>query len=113
MVLADRCPALRAESGVLVIQAISGTIEKKSRLEVLFDDGYWPSFGTDKSQTTHAKWDRVGEAFVKELDLSRITIRLNENDEFEKEDIVAQLQMDGRLFVESDLHSQPFTVEAR
>lgn len=91
---------LRTPSGILVCQVVSGSIERRARLEVLLDDGYWPSFSTPKARSTHATWDSVGEAFVKELDLGRITLRLNQNDDGQKEDIVASLEMDAKLFLE-------------
>lgn len=69
---------------VVSLKAISGKMEKRARLEVLLDDGYWPSFGTAKARSHHATWDQVGEAFVKELPLSRVCLRLNANDEEEK-----------------------------
>lgn len=75
---------LAAPAALLVVQVISGTMEKRGRFEILLDDGYWPAFSTVKARGHHTVWDQVGEAFVKELPLSRVCLRLNGNDEDEK-----------------------------
>jgi Ca2+-dependent lipid-binding protein len=67
----------------------------------MFDDGYWPSFTSGKARSTHAAWDQVGEGFVKELDFSRIWLRINANDSSnEKDDIVAEFKCDTKDFLE-------------
>ena len=67
----------------------------------MFDDGYWPSFVSGKARSTHAAWDQVGEGFVKELDFSRIWLRINANDSSnEKDDIVAEFKCDTKDFLE-------------
>ncbi|EJD55637.1 tricalbin [Auricularia subglabra TFB-10046 SS5] len=91
------------QSGVVVFDVVSGQLPKKARLEILLDDGYWPAFGTTKARSTSAKWDQVGEGFIKELDFGKIWLRLNENDEGEKEDIVAQFKFDAKPFLQSCL----------
>ena len=72
---------------------------KKARLEVLVDDGYWPACSTPKATSTIAQWSYVGEGFIKELDFSRVWLRLNEHDEFEKEEIVGELKMEASKFL--------------
>lgn len=67
---------------------------------MLLDDGYWPVFSTVRARSTHAQWDHVGEGFIKELDFGRVWLRLNENDEGEKDDIVAEFKGDARTFLE-------------
>jgi len=67
----------------------------------MFDDGYWPAFTSGKARSTHAAWDQVGEGFVKELDFSRIWLRINANDSSnEKDDIVAEFKCDTKDFLE-------------
>ncbi|CAE6474512.1 unnamed protein product, partial [Rhizoctonia solani] len=94
---------LSKQSGVLVFNIIDGHIAKKARLEVLLDDGYWPVFATEKARSTQAHWDQVGEGFIKELDFGRVWLRLNENDEGEKEDIIAEFKLDAKQFLEEAL----------
>ncbi|EUC66897.1 tricalbin-3 protein, putative [Rhizoctonia solani AG-3 Rhs1AP] len=93
---------LNNQSGVLVFNIIEGQIFKKARLEVLLDDGHWPVFATEK-RNSQAHWDQVGEGFIKELDFARVWLRLNENDEGEKEDIIAEFKLDAKQFLEEAL----------
>lgn len=46
-------------SGILVIQVISGRLARRSALEVMYDDGYWPAFRTSKAKTTRVTWNSV------------------------------------------------------
>lgn len=75
----------------------------------MFDDGYWPAFTSGKARSTHAAWDQVGEGFVKELDFSRIWLRINANDSSnEKDDIVAEFKCDTKDFLEQCFVCLPF-----
>ena len=91
------------ESGILVINVISGKLMKKARLEVLLDDGYWPCFSTIKAQSTNAAWEYVGEGFIKEIDFCRIWLRLNAADEGEKDDVIAEWKGDAKPLLQSAL----------
>ncbi|KAG8962436.1 hypothetical protein FRC03_004243 [Tulasnella sp. 419] len=66
---------MEQQSGIIILDVKSGTLAKKARLEVLLDDSYWPAFSTEKSRSTNAKWDQVGEGFIKELDFSRSQVK--------------------------------------
>jgi Ca2+-dependent lipid-binding protein len=69
------------------------------------DDGYWPSFASDKARSTKAHWEQVGEGMIKELDFGRVWLRLNANDEGENEDVVAELKLDAKAFLDQCLVS--------
>jgi Ca2+-dependent lipid-binding protein len=84
---------------------MSGVLAKKARLEVLLDDGYWPCFTTIKSRSTEARWEHVGEGFIKEVDFSRVWLRLNEAEEGDKDDIIAEWKGDAKPFLQSALVS--------
>lgn len=86
-----------------MFNVISGQLQKKARLEVLMDDGYWPSFSTGQARSTNANWKHVGEGFLKELDFGRVWLRLNENDEGGKDDIIAEWKGDAKAFLEATL----------
>ena len=89
----SREEVLSAPSGVLVFNIVSGSLAKKgARLEVAFDDAYWPGYSTEVARTTHQTWDEVGEAFIRELAYSRIILRLNEADKDSREDIQADFR---------------------
>ena len=104
---------LATPSGILVCNIVSGKLERKARLEILEGDCYWPSFGTTNSGSTTSAWDTVGEVFVRELDLSRISLRLNEKDESEKESIIAEISFDTKMFLAQSLAGpKEFTLNA-
>ena len=86
-----------------MFNVISGQLHKKARLEVLMDDGYWPAFSTGRARSTNANWKHVGEGFLKELDFGRVWLRLNEHDEGEKDDIIAEWKGDAKAFLEATL----------
>jgi Ca2+-dependent lipid-binding protein len=51
------------------------------QLEVLMDDYMFPAYVSSKIHTTTAKFTDVGEAFVRELEFSKITLRLVSKDD--------------------------------
>jgi Ca2+-dependent lipid-binding protein len=93
------------ESGIIIFNILSGKLQKKARLEVLLDDGYWPAFRTLKARSTHAQWQHVGEGFIKELDFGRVWLRLNESAEDDKDDIIAEWKGDAKSFLQTTLVS--------
>jgi len=102
---------LAQQSGVIVFNVVSGDLYKKARLEVLLDDAYWPCFTTPKAQSRKADWKYVGEGFIKEIDFSRVRLRLNEAHEGEKDDIVGEWKGDAKTFLQSTLNDvQSFTL---
>jgi len=91
------------ESGIIVFHVISGNLAKKARVEVLLDDGYWPCFSTVKARSTHAQWGYVGEGFMKEVDFGRVWLRLNEAQEGESDDVIAEWKGDVKTFLQANL----------
>ncbi|KAJ7596712.1 C2 domain-containing protein [Mycena floridula] len=118
---------LTHQSGIIIFNIISGSLPKKTRLEVLLDDGYWPCFGTPKARSTQAQWEYVGEGFLKELDFGQVWLRLNEAEEGDKEAIISEWKGDAKPFLEAALtgpqtytladpdgrHSPTITLQAR
>jgi Ca2+-dependent lipid-binding protein len=94
-----------AESGVIIFNVLSGQLSRKARLEVLLDDGYWPAFSTAKARSTNARWEHIGEGFVKELDFGRVWLRLNEADEGYKDNVIAEWKGDAKAFLQGTLVS--------
>jgi hypothetical protein len=47
-----------------------------------------------------AKWDQVGEGFVRELDFCGVWLRLNENEEGVKDDIIGETKMSATEFLD-------------
>lgn len=94
---------LTHQSGVIVFNVVSGTLSKKARLEILLDDAYWPCFNTVKPRSTQARWDHVGEGFLKELDFGQVWLRLNDAEEGAKDNIIAQWKGEAKAFLKSAL----------
>jgi len=98
---------MKAQSGILAFHVVSGNVAKKgARLEVLFDDAYWPTYSTEPARSNHAVWDEIGETFVRELDFSQVILKLNTADKETSEDIVGQVTIDANEFLERCLNQQ-------
>lgn len=82
-------------------------MSKKARLEMLLDDGYWPAFSTVRSRSTNAEWEYIGEGFIKEMDFSRVRIRLNVADEGDKDEIIGEWKGESKVFLSQSMVRQP------
>ncbi|CAL1696266.1 unnamed protein product [Somion occarium] len=101
---------LEYQSGIIICNVLSGKLQRKARLEMLLDEGYWPAFSTVKSRSTHAEWEYIGEGFVKEMDFSRVWLRLNVADEGDKDEIIGEWKGDAKIFLSQSLEG-PTTFE--
>ena len=67
-----------------------------THLEVLMDDMLYPAYSTAKAKTSHYTFNETGDAMVRELDLSRMTLRLvsevDKKGEDDEDDIKARIQ---------------------
>ncbi|KAK2462016.1 hypothetical protein APHAL10511_006479 [Amanita phalloides] len=100
------------QSGIILFNILSGTLQRKARLEVLLDDGYWPCFSTTRATSRKARWDYFGEGFMKELDWGIVWLRLNEADEGEKDDVIGVWKGEAKSFLKSTLAApQTFTLQ--
>ncbi|QDS70311.1 hypothetical protein FKW77_008263 [Venturia effusa] len=67
------------ESGLLVFKLISGELAKANCvLEIIMDDMVFPAYSTHKVKTKSYEFNETGDAIVRELAESRITLRLVE-----------------------------------
>ncbi|CAG8061887.1 unnamed protein product [Penicillium salamii] len=86
------------ESGFIVFKFHEGQLAHAHvQLEVLMDDYMFPAYVSSKIHTTTAKFTDVGEAFVRELEFSKITLRLVKKDDpkdSSEENTVAKLTGD-------------------
>ncbi|RMZ75445.1 hypothetical protein DV737_g5291, partial [Chaetothyriales sp. CBS 132003] len=65
------------ESGFIVFKIIEGTLARSDVfLEILVDDHVFPSYTTSKIKSGTHQIGETGDAFVREIDVSRITLRL-------------------------------------
>ncbi|KAI9730690.1 MAG: hypothetical protein M1834_005658 [Cirrosporium novae-zelandiae] len=67
------------ESGLIIFKLISATLsEKDVFIEVLMDDMVFPSYVSSKAKSKEVEFGEVGNAFVRELEFSKITLRIRE-----------------------------------
>ncbi|KAF2481390.1 hypothetical protein BDY17DRAFT_301260 [Neohortaea acidophila] len=67
----------RYESGLVVFRIIEGTFSHThTHLEVLMDDMLYPAYSTAKITSSSYTFNEIGDAMVREIDLSRMTLRL-------------------------------------
>ena len=70
---------VKHESGLLIFKLIEGTLAHTDvRVEVVMDDMAFPSFSSAKVKSKQTQFGETGDAFVRELDFSKITLRLRE-----------------------------------
>lgn len=83
------------ESGLIVFKIIDGQLSHSNVfLEVLVDDHMFPSYTSMKIKSKAATFEDVGDAFIRELDMSQLTLRLVEKSG-EKEDVHVIAQLTG------------------
>lgn len=94
---------LSCPSGVLAFNMISGQIPKRNaQLELVFDDGYWPAYLTERSRNDY-KWDKVGETIIRELDESNVWFRVRVGPR--DSDVVAELRLPTKRLMADALDS--------
>ena len=65
------------ESGLLVFKLLDAELAQPNvNVEVLMDDMLFPSFRSSRARTANASFNETGDAIVRELDVSRITLQL-------------------------------------
>ncbi|ERF72189.1 hypothetical protein EPUS_02981 [Endocarpon pusillum Z07020] len=85
------------ECGLLVFKIVQGTFAHSDvQLEVLMDDMVFPSYTTSKARQRSHKFGETGDAFVRELEVSQITLRLTEKTdnkgEGDQDHVIARLK---------------------
>lgn len=73
-----------------MFNVVSGKLHDKGRIEVVLDDLEWPCVSTPKAKSRTAKWEFVGEGFVKEIDFSQVHLFLDAANEEGEDRVVAQ-----------------------
>ncbi|RPB03096.1 tricalbin [Choiromyces venosus 120613-1] len=71
---------VRYDSGLLIFKIIDGQLAHKDcYLEVLMDDMLFPAYSTARIKNKNVRFDEIGDAFVRELEFSKVTLRLREH----------------------------------
>ncbi|PNS15635.1 hypothetical protein CAC42_4087 [Sphaceloma murrayae] len=67
------------ESGLLIFKLIDGDMAHSGcHLEVVMDDNLFPAYSSAKTRSKQYSFNETGDCMVRELDLSKITLRLVE-----------------------------------
>ncbi|KAJ3560958.1 hypothetical protein NPX13_g9123 [Xylaria arbuscula] len=73
---------LKYESGFMIFNLIEGEMPKKdTHLEIYVDDLPYPSYASGTAKTQHHKFDEIGDCFIRELEFSKLTLRVCEKRE--------------------------------
>lgn len=88
---------LKYESGLIIFKLMDVELtEDHLQVEVLMDDMVFPSYTSSLIRSKRSKIDEIGDCFVRELDFSKITLRVREKgklkgDGKDREDVWAKL----------------------
>ncbi|KAL7269910.1 Tricalbin-2 [Rhizina undulata] len=83
---------VKHDSGFLIFKIIEGNLSHKDcHLEIVMDDMLFPAYSTAKIRSKHMKFDEIGDAFVRELEFSRLTLRLKEHGKDSEAEEIAKL----------------------
>ena len=82
---------------MIIFKLIEGTLAHPNvRVEIVMDDMVFPSYSSAKTRSRQTHFGEIGDAMVRELDVSKITLRLMEKADKKGEggddDIIAKLQ---------------------
>ncbi|KAH6657518.1 C2 domain-containing protein [Truncatella angustata] len=73
---------LKHESGYLIFKLMEGQMPKSgTHLEVYVDDMSYPSYVSGTAKSKNFKFDEIGDCFIRELEFSRLTLRVREKRE--------------------------------
>lgn len=97
-------------AGIIVFRLISAELSRTNvHLEVLMDDYLFPAFHSSKAKSLRYEFGETGDAVVRELDMSRITLRLMERSDSKgggdaEEHAIAKLSGDTLQVLQSCLY---------
>lgn len=77
---------LQYESGLVIFKLMEAELPKSQcRVEVCVDDYAFPSYVSSTSRTKTHTFDEIGDCFIRELEFSKLTIKINERSEKQEE----------------------------
>jgi Ca2+-dependent lipid-binding protein len=86
---------LKYDSGLVIFKLLDAELsETHTQVEVLVDDMLFPSYTSAVAKTKRLTFDEIGDCFIRELEFSKLTIRLREKgsgNEEDKDKTVARL----------------------
>jgi Ca2+-dependent lipid-binding protein len=73
---------LKYESGLIIFKLMEADLPRtNTRIEVFVDDMAFPSYISSIAKSRNHKFDEIGDCFIRELDFSRLTIKVCERSE--------------------------------
>ncbi|KAH8645472.1 C2 domain-containing protein [Xylariales sp. PMI_506] len=73
---------LKHESGFLIFKLMEGEMPKSgTHVEVFVDDMTYPSYSSGTAKSKIFKFDEIGDCFIRELEFSRLTLKVKEKRE--------------------------------
>lgn len=70
---------VKFESGLIIFKLLDAELTRSNvHVEVLLDDNIFPSYSSSLVRSRKTTLDEIGDCFVRELDFSKITLRLRE-----------------------------------
>ena len=73
---------LKHESGLIIFRLMEADLPKsQSHIEVFVDDMAFPSYVSSTARARHHKFDEIGDCFIRELEFSKLTIKVAERSE--------------------------------
>jgi len=77
---------LRYESGLVIFNLIEADFPRSQlRVEFFVDDMAFPSYVSSKAKSKGHKFDEIGDCFIRELEFSKLTIKISERNEKQDE----------------------------
>ncbi|KAI1307734.1 C2 domain-containing protein [Xylaria venustula] len=73
---------LKYESGFLIFKLLEGEMPKAgTHLEIFVDDMLYPSYASGTAKSQVFKFDEIGDCFIRELEFSKLTLKICEKRE--------------------------------
>ncbi|KAK7204282.1 C2 domain-containing protein [Myxozyma melibiosi] len=83
----DKDEVLKHDSGLIVFKIIEGSFSKNEVfVQVFFDDFLFPSYVSGRTHGRKAKFEEVGDGFIRELEWSKIHIRVTTKEQSTRDD---------------------------
>ncbi|KAL1843757.1 hypothetical protein VTJ49DRAFT_138 [Mycothermus thermophilus] len=78
---------LRYESGLVIFRLMEADLPKsQTRVEVFVDDMAFPSYISSTAKSRQHKFDEIGDCFIRELEFSKLTIKVSEKTDKQGDD---------------------------
>ncbi len=78
---------LRHECGLVIFKLMEAELPKSdTHIEIFVDDMAFPSYVSSTARSRNFKFDEIGDCFVRELDFSRLTVKVRERAEKQDDD---------------------------